>query len=133
MKEKLIKMLDLFISILIYSLILITFSIIFNNTLYIDNGYFGLISVLAASIIFFLNRTIKPLIVWLTLPITALTLGLFYPVINFIVLKITDLILGTLFEINGYLMPLIVATLISLAHLIMDHLIHNLLERKKYE
>ena len=133
MKEKFIKILDLFISILVYSLILITFSIIFKNTLYIDNSYFGLTSVLAAAIIFLLNRTIKPLIVWLTLPITALTLGLFYPVINFIILKITDLILVNHLEINGYLMPLIVATLISLTHIIMDHLIHKLLERKNHE
>ena len=88
MKNKLIKFLDLCISILVYSLILITFSLIFKKTLYIDNSYFGVTSVVASIIIFLLNRTIKPLLIWLTLPITALTLGLFYPVINFIILKI---------------------------------------------
>ena len=38
--------------------------------------------VIAVLIIFILNRTIKPLLVFLTLPLTAITLGLFYPLIN---------------------------------------------------
>ena len=48
---------------------------------------------IAVIIVFILNRTIKPLLVWMTLPLTALTLGLFYPLINILVLKITDFIL----------------------------------------
>lgn len=129
MKNKLIKVLDLCISILVYSLILVAFSLIFKNTIYIDNSFFGISSVFASIIIFILNRTIKPLLVWLTLPITAITLGLFYPVVNVIILKITDLLLMEHFSINGYIMPLVVATLISFVHIIMDSLIHKILER----
>lgn len=133
MKNKLITVLDFCISILIYSLILTVFSLIFKHTLYIDSSYYGLTSVLASIIIFILNRTIKPLLVWITLPITALTLGLFYPVINLFVLKITDWILTTHFDIKGYIMPFIVAILISIVHLIIDTVVHKLLERKNYE
>lgn len=129
MKNKLIKVLDLCISILVYSLILVAFSLIFKNTIYIDNNFFGITSIFASIIIFILNRTIKPVLVWLTLPITALTLGLFYPVVNVIILKITDLILMEHFSINGYIMPLVVASLISFVHIIMDSLIHKVLER----
>lgn len=133
MKNKLITVLDFCISILIYSLILTGFSLIFKHTLYIDNSYYGLTSVLASIIIFILNRTIKPLLVWITLPITALTLGLFYPVVNLLVLKITDWILVSHFEINGYIMPFVVAILISIVHLIIDTFVHKVLERKDYE
>ena len=78
--------LEWLIKILGYALVLITVSIIFKNTIYIDNSYWGLWAVLASLIVFILNKTIKPILVWLTLPITALTLGLFYPIINVIIL-----------------------------------------------
>ena len=43
---------------------------------------------LATLIISILNITIKPVLFVLTLPITTLTLGIFYPFINVIILKI---------------------------------------------
>ncbi len=129
-KDILIKFIDFAISILSYSIILIGLSLLFQNTIQIDNSYFGLYSVLASIIIFILNRTIKPLLIWLTLPITALTLGLFYPVINVLILKITDIILGYHFSINGYIMPFILAILISLMHIIMEHIINRILKGK---
>ena len=93
-KEKEITRLNKFIEWLIYmvgySLVLVTVSIIFKNTLYIDNSYFGIWSLIANIIIYILNKTIKPLIVWLTIPITALTLGLFYPFINVLILNIVS-------------------------------------------
>ena len=93
-KSRIYNLLDLIIGVLIYSLVLLTFSLIFKNTIYIDNSYFGLWSVLASIIILVLNRTVKPLLIWLTLPITALTLGLFYPFINeFLFIYLTQIIL----------------------------------------
>lgn len=132
-KEHIIKILDLGISILIYALILLAFSLIFKETLYIDNGCFGIFSIITSIIIFLLNRTVKPLLIWLTLPITGLTLGLFYPVINVVILKLADFIMMNHFDINGYFMPFLIAILISLANIIMDALVHKLLERKKHE
>lgn len=126
----LIKILDLGISILIYALIILAFSLIFKNTLYIDNGCFGIFSILTSIIIFILNRTIKPILIWLTLPITGLTLGLFYPVVNVIILKLADAILMNHFAINGIWMPIVVASLISITNIIMEALVHKLLERK---
>ena len=106
-KSRIYNLLDLIIGVLIYSLVLLTFSLIFKNTIYIDNSYFGLWSVLASIIILVLNRTVKPLLIWLTLPITALTLGLFYPFINVLILKLTDFILYNHFNISGYIMPFV--------------------------
>lgn len=117
------KYIDWFIHMIGYALVLITVSIIFNNTIYIDNSYFGIWGLIAVIIIFILNRTIKPLLVWMTLPLTALTLGLFYPLINILILKITDFILGVHFNIKGTIFVFIVSIVISIMNAIMDNLI----------
>lgn len=114
-----------------YALVLISVSIIFKKTIYIDNSYFGLYGLLSAIIIYFLNKTVKPILIWLTLPITGLTLGLFYPFINVFILNIVDYILGSHFNINGLLMSFIVALFISIMNILMDTLIIKpFLERK---
>lgn len=106
-----------------YALILVFISFIFKKTVYIDPSFYGIWGLLAAIIIYGLNKTIKPLLVWLTLPITALTLGIFYPFINVIILKITSLILGNHFNINGIVMSFVVAILISFMNLMLDEII----------
>ncbi|MFV0249833.1 MAG: phage holin family protein [Bacilli bacterium] len=103
-----------------YALILISLAVLFKNTIQIDNSYFGFWGLLAAILIYILNRTIKPIIVWLTLPITALTLGIFYPFINVFILQIVDAILGKHFTINGVFIACFVAILISIMNIIMD-------------
>ena len=69
-----------------YALILIAVSLLFPKTLQIDSNLFGLWALVAAIITFILNKTIKPILFWLTLPITGLTLGLFYPFLNVFIL-----------------------------------------------
>lgn len=129
---KINKYLDWFIHMVGYALVLITVSVIFQKTIYIDNRFFGLWGLIAVIIVFILNRTIKPLLVWMTLPLTALTLGLFYPLINILVLKITDFILGSHFEIKGTIMVFFVSIIISIMNAIMDNLIiDNLLKGRK--
>lgn len=129
---KINKWIDWLIHMVGYALVLISVSVIFNDTVYIDNSYFGLWGLIAVIIIFVLNRTIKPLIVWMTLPLTALTLGLFYPLINILILKITDFILGTHFDIRGTIFVFIVSIVISIMNAIMDNfIIDNLFKGKK--
>ncbi len=120
---KINKYLDWFIHMLGYALVLVTVSIIFKKTVYIDNSYYGLWGLIAVIIIFALNRTIKPLLVWITLPLTAITLGLFYPLINILILKITDFILMEHFDIHGTFMVFIVSIIISIMNAIMDNII----------
>ena len=120
---KINKYLDWFIHMVGYTLVLITVSVIFNDTVYIDNSYFGLWGLIAVIIIFILNKTIKPMLVWMTLPLTALTLGLFYPLINILILKITDFILGVHFQIKGTVIVFIVSIVISIMNAIMDNII----------
>lgn len=106
-----------------YALILITMSVLFKNTIQIDNSCFGLWALIAAILINILNQTIKPLLVSLTLPITAMTMGIFYPFINVVILQIVDFILGKHFAIQGILMSFLVAILISLLNILMDKLV----------
>lgn len=130
-KTKVYKLLDWLLHMVGYGLILITLSLIFKKTLHIDSNCFGLWALLAAIIIYGLNRTIKPVIVWLTLPITGLTLGLFYPIINVIILNIADFLLGSHFDIKGWVMSFIVAVLISVMNIIMDSILENNIFRKR--
>lgn len=131
-KTSFIRFVEWIIYMIAYALILISISVLFKNTIQIDNHYFGFWALAAAVIINILNHTIKPVIVWLTIPITALTLGIFYPFINVFILHIVDFILGNHFEVNGIWLCVIVAILISIMNMIMDELIIKpLLERKK--
>ena len=122
---KINKYVDWLIRMVGYALVLIGVSIVFNDTLYIDNSYFGFWGLAAVIIIFILNKTVKPVVVWLTLPITAITLGLFYLIINVLVLKITDFILMSHFDIHGIIMPCIVSLVLSVMNTIMDKVITN--------
>lgn len=113
-----------------YAIILSIVSIIFDNSIKIDSSYFGIWGLLASLIIYILNKTIKPIIVRFTIPITALTFGIFYPFINFIILKITDFILLDHFDIMGIIIPYIAAVIISFLNLILDDKIIKPIVRK---
>lgn len=106
-----------------YAIVLITVSSIFNNTFYINNDYYGLYALISAIIIYILNQTIKPILFYLTLPITGLTFGLFYPMLNVLVLYITSFILGDNFVIKGFILPFIIAILISILNIFMEGMI----------
>ncbi len=122
-KKRLNKILEWLIYMVGYAIVLICVSVLFKKTIYIDPSCFGLWGLIAAIIIYILNKTIKPILVWLTLPITALTLGLFYPFINVFILKVVDFILQDHFVIDGFLMSFVVACMISLMNALMETLI----------
>lgn len=110
--------------VIINALFLICITTLFPQTLYIDNTYFGLYSLLASIIIYTLNITIKPILVKLTIPLTALTLGLFYPFINIIILLITQLILKPHFKLKGnIIMIFIISIIIELMNIITKRII----------
>lgn len=130
-KDSLKKFIAWMIYMVGYALILISVSVLFKNTIQIDNKYFGFFSLLAAILINILNHTIKPIIVKLTIPITALTLGIFYPFINVFILYIVDFFLGKHFSVNGIFMTCVVAILISIMNMLLDHIVIKPLLRKE--
>lgn len=106
-----------------YSIVLIVVSLLFGDSFYISNKFYGLYALLASIIIYILNQTIKPVLVFLTLPITALSMGLFYPLINVFILYITSFILGDNFNIEGIFIPFVMAILISFLNMVMEGMI----------
>lgn len=124
------KFIEWLLYMICYAIVLITVSIMFDN-LYISNKFFGFYAFLAAVIIYILNQTIKPVLFYITLPITALTWGLFYPLINVLILYITSFILGDKFELKGIIIPFFIAILISLFNILMEGLIIKPIIRKK--
>ncbi len=115
-----------------YALILMTISIIFKKSIYIDNSNYGIWCLLISIIIYLLNKTVKPLLFWLTLPITGITLGLFYPFINILILYSVSFILGNHFNITGNIfLAFLIAILISIMNFIMNEIIDWLFRKEK--
>ena len=111
-----------------YAIVLLITSNLFRS-LYVENFLYGF---LAAVIIYILNRTVKPLLVTITLPLIGLSLGLFYFVINVLILLIVNLILGKHFYLTGIFSPFIVSIFISIMNVIMENfIIKPLIERCK--
>lgn len=106
-----------------YTLVLITVSVLFQKYFYINSDYFGIYAFLASIIIYILNQTIKPILVYVTLPITALTMGLFYPIINVCILYLASFLLGSNFQIHGFILPFLIAIIISILNMFMEGMI----------
>ena len=106
-----------------YAIVLISVSCLFRKTFIIDSKYYGLYALFASVIIYILNQTIKPILFYLTLPLTAITFGLFYPILNVFILYITSFILGSHFQIHGVILPFVIAILISILNFFMEGMI----------
>ena len=124
------KFIEWLLYMICYAIVLITVSIMFDS-LYISNKFFGFYAFLAAVIIYILNKTIKHVLFYITLTVTALTWGLFYPLINVLILYITSFILGDKFELKGIIIPFFIAILISIFNILMEGLIIKPIIRKK--
>ena len=123
------NILNLVINIVVYSLVLLLISILLK-TIDIDTKYYGIYVVLSSIIVCFLNKTIKPILFRFTIPITGITLGLFYPCINILILKLTDYILGSHFETHGIITLFLTAILISFMHMLIENIIMKVVFRK---
>ena len=121
-KEKIVEVINWLLHYFSYAAIFVLVATTFKSFT-VDDSHLYTYGLLATLIIFILNKTIKPLIFKLTIPITGLTLGLFYPFINVFILKLTDWILGSHFEIEGIWTVFLIAILISVVNLLIDYLI----------
>lgn len=111
-----------------YAIVLLITSNLFRP-LYVENFLYGFI---AAVLIYILNKTVKPFLVTISLPLIGMSLGLFYFVINVVILLLVSLVLGKHFSLTGFFSPFIVAIFISVMNVIMENLIIKpLIERCK--
>lgn len=80
------------------------------------NGFVS--ALLAAIVVGFLNAILRPILIFLTLPINILTLGLFTFVVNAIILKIAAAIIKG-FEISSWWAAVLGAVMLALINMLI--------------
>ena len=129
-KQRLIKLIDWLLYMLGYTIVFILVTSFFDS-IYIDSNHLFLWSFLIILVIYILNKTIKPILVTLTIPITGLTLGLFYPCINVFILKLADWLLGAHFQTKNLYIIFFVAILLSITNFLMSELLKKIIKKVK--
>lgn len=107
------------LELLVSAISLMLASAIFKG-FYVENIFYALVT---SFIISLLNVMIKPLLIYLTLPITVMSLGLFYPIVNVIILKLASFIMGSSFVVEGFILPFFIAIFISAVTKFLEKLI----------
>ena len=70
-------------------------------------------AIIVAVVLGLLRVTVKPLLVFFTLPATIVTLGLFLLVINAVIILLADYLIGASFEVSGFWTALLFSVLLS--------------------
>lgn len=115
-KDELITML---LELIVSAVTLMLASAIFKG-FYVENIIYAILTALLISV---LNATIKPFLIYITLPITVLTWGIFYPIVNVIILKLASLLMGDAFIVSGWILPFFIAIFISIVTPLLNTLL----------
>ena len=75
----------------------------------------------AALVLGLLNAIVRPILFWLTLPLTIVTLGLFLIVLNAFMLEIADFLVSG-FEIRGFGWAMVGAVLLAIVSLVTNRI-----------
>jgi len=86
----------------------------------IDGNSFFTAFILAI-VLAFLNAVLKPILVFLTIPVTILTLGLFYLVINALIIILAEHLVDG-FHVRGFFTALFFSIVLSFISSILDAL-----------
>ena len=76
-------------------------------------------ALMVAVVLAFLNTVVKPVLTFLTIPITILTLGLFYLVLNAVIILIADKLV-TGFHVSGFFTALLFSIILSIVTGILE-------------
>ena len=113
-----------------YTLVLIIVTSLFDSV-QIDSNHLIIWSFIIVLILSILNKTLKPVLVTITMPLTGITFGLFYPFINVFLLKIVDWLLGSHFELHNIFILFFIAILLSIMNYIVDRVVNNCIKKVK--
>lgn len=89
------------------------------------------VAIIASLILAILNAVVKPILLFFTLPINLLTLGLFTFVINAVTLMLTQALIGSDFVIDSFGVAILAAIVLSVINLILNKLVKDPLLTKK--
>lgn len=84
-------------------------------------------AIIASLLLTIINSFIRPILIFLTLPVTVLTLGFFLIVINAFTLYMTSALMGRHFIIEGFSTALIASVIISILNMLIRKFIVELL------
>lgn len=68
---------------------------------------------ISISLIYILNKLVRPVLIIVTIPITAITFGLFYFFINVIILKLADWFLQSKLDFTNFWALIVISLLLS--------------------
>lgn len=123
-KKDKVLFLELILTLLINSVVLILSTKIFKGFMISSFGY----AILTSLIILILNKTIKPILNIVALPITIMSLGILYPFINVIILKLASLIMGQAFIVEGWFVPFFISIFISISTIFLETIMQKVLK-----
>ena len=129
-KKRVNNLIDWLLHMFFYTIAFILVTSLFD-TIYVEKDNVIIWSSIIVFVIYILNKTIKPVLVTLTIPITGITIGLFYPFINVMILKLTDWILGKYFEVNNILVAVLFAILLSTSNFVANEIIKKVMYKVK--
>lgn len=129
-KVRINKLFDWLLYMLGYTLVFILATSLFKSA-EISGEHSYLINFIIVLILYILNKTIKPILITLTIPITGITLGLFYPCINLFILKLVDWTMGDYFNLKNIYAAFFLAILLSIMNFIAEQIIESILKRVK--
>jgi putative membrane protein len=109
--------LPFFIRIIISSLAILITSMLLKGVHIRDNSIFT--AILIALVIAFLNVSLKPIMIMLTIPVTVFTFGLFLIVINAIIIEIADWLIDA-FKVDSFWWALIFSVVLWLVTSVME-------------
>lgn len=78
-----------------------------------------LTAIILALVLAVLNAMVRPVLVFLTIPVTILTLGLFLLVINAVIILLASWLIDG-FEVAGFLSALLFSIVVSIVVAILD-------------
>lgn len=81
-------------------------------------------AIIVTVILTVLNIILKPILLLLTLPLTIITLGLFYFILNGVMVLIADALI-TGFQVDGLLWAIIFSLVVSLINTVLNSLTQN--------
>ena len=117
-----LRVIEWIIYMVAYTLVFIFMDYVFD-TFKVDEAHFVLYPFVAVTLIYILNKTAKPVLFRLTLPITGITFGLFYFVINMVILKLVEFIMNDRIEFTSLPMLFFISIFMSILNLLIENLV----------
>jgi putative membrane protein len=87
--------------------------------------------IIAGFVLGIANAIVRPILTFLTLPLTILTLGLFLLVVNGLMVELTSLVLGSRFHVSGLIAAIETTIIVWVVSLVASWFIGNGRDRRR--